>query len=307
MYVITPIDLEAIGATVTTTATESYPAWASGGTYAAEDVRYYDAIGTHRLWMCVLAVSGSTTPPPNDPQHWQDIGPNNKWAMFDLSSSTTTQRLPDFSVTITIPDQSSAVPGENYTTLGLGLFGLVAGNVTVTVFEADGTTVKTTNSYGVLRYSDKNPGNIVQTGIALNGFASTKILIFFNGSYGPGSITAQCASLVIGPVQDIGTAQYSPTLGIVSYSKKDTDTFGTTTLIKRASSKRVSVSTLIKNTDMETIYNTLAALDGVGAAWVVSDVAVLKPLNVFGFTRDFSVVVEYANDSLCNLEIEGLA
>jgi len=67
------------------------------------------------------------------------------------------------------------------------------------------------------------------------------------------------------------------------------------------------VSTLIKNTDTETIYNTLAVLDGVGAAWVVSDIATLKPLNVFGFTRDFSVVVEYANDSLCNLEIEGLA
>jgi hypothetical protein len=46
------------------------PEWVSGADYEAGNVVEY----ANRQWECVLAVSGGTTPPPDDATHWQRTG-----------------------------------------------------------------------------------------------------------------------------------------------------------------------------------------------------------------------------------------
>jgi hypothetical protein len=129
-----------------------------------------------------------------------------------------------------------------------------------------------------------------------------------SGMYGPGLyVDSKCSTLVVGQSIDIGTAQASPTLGLISYSKKETDEFGVTTFVKGKNSKRLTVKSVIQNSARDSVYRTLAMLDGVPCVLIVSDIANLKPLNAFGFIKDFSIEVPYVNESLCSIEFESLA
>lgn len=105
----------------------------------------------------------------------------------------------------------------------------------------------------------------------------------------------------------LGVTQPGPSLGIVSYSRKTTDEFGTTTFVKRANSKRLTTKLLLQNTELDNVYRKLAMLDGVPCVWIMSNLTNLNPLDIFGFFKDFSIDVAYYVESLCSLEIEGLA
>lgn len=308
MKVISPLDWEALGGVLSTNAAESLEIsqWASGVVYAVGALAYYDTSGSHRIWKRLVAGSG-TDSPDLDLINWQDQGSNNKWAMFDLRASSATSRWPSFEVSITVPDLGGGlIPGTSLSALSLGLFGLVCGNVTIQTFAADNVTVTSNVSYGINRFSADAPGSLVVHDLPLNSYASTRIRVLVNGSYGPGAVEAQCASLVLGPGVTMGETKYTPKLGLISYSRKTTDEFGVTTLIKGANSKRLTAQVVIKNTDLDMVYSLLAALDGKPAVFVCSDIANLKPLNLLGFTRDFSIDVEYATKSLCSIEAEGL-
>lgn len=103
MNFINPITVTAamIGAG-TTLSEDSTTAWAA---YTAAVGDYRHVVSTHRVYRCAVA-GASATSPELDPTVWVDTRPTNKWAPFDIYTSTAATGTTSFTYVLT-PDIST--------------------------------------------------------------------------------------------------------------------------------------------------------------------------------------------------------
>jgi hypothetical protein len=114
-------------------------------------------------------------------------------------------------------------------------------------------------------------------------------------------------ALLFGLSSDIGQAQFGAAAGIIDYSRKTTSSTGVTTFEQRAYSKRLSISLVLANTDLNRVLRVLYGVRATPCVWIMSSVETHEEaLILFGFYRDFSVTIAYPNESLCSLELESL-
>ena len=115
------------------------------------------------------------------------------------------------------------------------------------------------------------------------------------------------AQMLVGDLVTLGKTEYGASAGIVDYSIKQTDEFGTTTFVKRAFSKRLNASFNIENSNLNRVQSYLYTLRATPAVWIASDEARFEEtLIVYGFYKDFSTEIAYPTFSRCNIEIESL-
>ena len=115
------------------------------------------------------------------------------------------------------------------------------------------------------------------------------------------------AQLLVGDLVTLGKTEYGASAGIIDYSIKQTDEFGTTTFVKRAFSKRLNASFNIENSNLNRVQSYLYTLRATPAVWIASGEARFEEtLIVYGFYKDFSTEISYPTFSKCNIEIESL-
>lgn len=296
MKVIKPITIDDTRLVSSSVPETEYAAWSVGTTYAAGD----RCIAGHVVYESLDAGNVGNAP-ATSPLAWLAISPSNAWAMFDTQISTATQATTSLSVTIK--------PGN---VSGLALFGLVGTSATITVRDGlagpvvytktvslDGTPISDWYAYFFEDYQQL--GELVLTDLPLYYNAHVTITVT-----APTGYPVAIGTLLLGKVYVVGDAQYGATAGILDYSRKSTSDTGVTTFVERAYSKRTTQQLVVQNAQLNTVYATLAALRATPAAWICTDLDTLQPLNVYGFYKDFSLDVQYATESLCSLEIEGL-
>ena len=294
MKVIKPVAFDAATHLVSSTAVETYSAWAAGTTYAKDAFVDY---GTHIYQSLVNSNTGNQ--PDISPTQWVLIGPDNTHAMFDDQTSTATTSTSPLTVVLDTGLCNS-----------LGLLGLVGSQVVVTVkddtggntvysrtISLDGTFIYDWYQYFFEPYVQI--GEVVLTD--LPPYLTAELTVSLTGTG-----TIQIGTLTWGTQYDLGDAEYGAGLGIIDYSKKETDEFGVTTFVRRDFSKRLTARLMLPNTQINRVQRVLADLRAQPAIWVTSDVPDLAPLTVYGFFRDFNIEVAYPTESFCSLEIEGL-
>lgn len=116
----------------------------------------------------------------------------------------------------------------------------------------------------------------------------------------------RCGIAFAGISNEIGTTQYGASAGIVDYSKKETDEFGTTTFIKRAFSKRMNVNLILPSVDLYRVQKVLSDIRATPCVWIGSDSDIYKSLTLYGYYKDFSLEIPYPEYSYCSLQVEGL-
>ena len=121
-----------------------------------------------------------------------------------------------------------------------------------------------------------------------------------------GTGTVECGICLAGTFYTLGDTQYGASVGIIDYSRKETDAFGVTTFVRRAYSKRMSAKLMLDNVQMNKVQRVLADLRATPCAWIGADDVTYAPLQVYGFYKDFSIEVAYPTASYCSLEVEGL-
>ncbi len=104
----------------------------------------------------------------------------------------------------------------------------------------------------------------------------------------------------------LGKTQWGASSGIIDYSKKETDEFGTTTFIQRAYSKRINVNLILPSYDLSRVQETLVNLRATPCLWIGTDDNIYDVLVAYGFYRDFNLEIPYPEFSFCSLQIEGL-
>jgi hypothetical protein len=114
--------------------------------------------------------------------------------------------------------------------------------------------------------------------------------------------------LAIGQRQEIGKTQYEPTLGILDYSKKETNEFGYTYLKQGNFKKRAEVEAWLYNTQIDAVRRYLQSIRGIPIIVDANneDQSNYESLVIYGFYRDFNIIIPGPSVSKINIEFEGL-
>lgn len=273
-----------------------YPVWNNTTTYAL-GARVIVTTGYHKIYE---SISGGNTGsfPPDNPTNWVEVGPTNRWAMFDESGGTITQNADTVVVTFT---------GVRVT--GLALEEVQAKSVRVvgtlgsTTFFDEAKTLPDTESVGDwYEYFTLAPNparNVFFSGIPYVTDATFTVTVDNTGG------TATCGALVFGPAQTIGMTQYGATTGIVDYSRKEVDEFGRAKLIVRKFSKKMNANVYVDSSQTDRVQRLLSSIRATPCYFIAAG-DTFEVMTIFGFYRDFTISVQNPSYSVLAIEVEGL-
>jgi hypothetical protein len=274
----------------------TYAAYSGGTTYGLGDVVL--SASTHRLYESLSA--GNVGNALTDATKWLDIGPTQQWAMLDNVIGTVASRATPITVVIDTGIIDS-----------MALLDLAGTDVTVTMTDgAGGPTVFTENypledSQDVLDWYDYFFSEIIPatTLIVRNlpPYASGRVTVTINAA-----TTAECGTLVIGKLTDIGQTLANPTIGIQDYSRKETDAFGATAVIQRAYAKKVDCRFWLDSRYVDFVARKLSAVRATPVVWIADDQEQIESLVAFGFYRDWGIDIVYPNYSEATISLESL-
>lgn len=297
MKIITPTpigDAQFVSSTVPET---DYPEWAAATAYAKGD-----RVIRASLHHCYerLAAGTTATAPESDPTNWLDLGATNRWAQFDTKASTVTSATESMTTTI--------APGL---VNALALIGLQGSTVQVTMTDpTDGLVYdKTVSLYDPLGVTDWYAyffDDIRSKSIALfldlPSYSAAQVAVTVSGGAGT---TVAVGACLPGRLRAFAPAvAYGASVGIQDYSRKETDQWGNWSVVKRAFAKRARWSFLLANSDVDVLQAQLAALRATPAVYIGG--GNFDSTTIYGFFKDFDVVIQYPTMSECQIEIEGL-
>lgn len=274
-----------------------YPVWNAATAYSVGQF-VIRTTGVHKIFRRLVAGT-TATPPENDTTNWQDYGATNRWKMFDAVVGSQTTNANTIVVEVT--------PGA--VTNAVALLNCVAQSVRVRMIDAvegvvyDQTVQMLDNSLvtdwwhyffePIIQRQD-----VVFLDMPAYGTAKIEITVTNTGD------TAACGVAVLGMLQTIGTTTTGASVGIKDYSRKETDAFGNYIIVPRAFSKRGNFNVKVERDATDGVQRTLADLRTTPVVYIGSDE--FESTIVYGYYRDFDVVISSWPLSDCNIEIEGL-
>lgn len=298
LQVIPPVPITESILTSSNVAETDYGAWDSGTTYSLGQ-RVIMTTGVHKIYESLQAGNLNQNP-TTSPTWWIEVSATNRWKMFDNSNTTRTTNSNTIVVTFT--------PGRVVNSVAL--LELDAQSVTVTLTDpVEGVVYDET-------YSLLNNGNInnwwnyffdpierdtsvVLTDLPAYGSATIEITIDNTGD------TAECGVCQIGASKNIGEGiELGASVGIVDYSVKVKDDFGNYQIVQRNFSKRTKFAIPVLNTQIDALQRLLIQLRTTPCVWIGDPN--YESTIVYGYYKDFDIVINAHIISDCNLEIEGL-
>jgi len=281
-----------------TTATDPNPLYSSGTTYALNALVRYNGIIYQSL-----QASNTNHQPDISSTWWVELYADNLHAAFDTQASTVSSATTsltfvvkcgsfDSVALINLDTALAQVAVSDYTSKALVYSGSV------------GLSEGTINDWYQYFFNDPFVHRTQATYYNIPPYTEAIATVRLTNSTGD---IASVAQAIFGTISDLGATQYGAQAGIVDYSRKDTDEFGTTTFVKRAYSKRLTSDIYINNSELNRVQNYLYNIRATPTVWIASDDPLLEEASVvWGFYRDFSTTIAYPSHSLCNLQIEGL-
>lgn len=250
-------------------------AYNAGTTYALGDTvssslyhRCYESLAADNLG------NPLPVPPETTTTKWMDVGPTNRFAMFDLSRNTQTVTASPLTVEI--------APGQRINTVGL--VGLVGNEVQIsaTSVQGGGTVYPNAYSASATGIFDLNMRNVT------NGYEycfmpfSTlpSVIVFDIPPYSDIVITAtitstagnvKCGALIVGTYIYIGTTQYGVTNDGLNFSSITRDVFGEATLIPRRTVPKTEQMILVDSVYINQCKKARERLNAIPALWTGID------------------------------------
>ena len=235
---------------------------------------------------------------------WLEVSATNRWKAFDNKVGTQTSQATSITYKIT--------PGEVFDSIAFLNLDAVTVQIVLTdpvegeVYNETSDLISTviTGSSGIYDWysyffsSQFRLTDSVKFDIPPYLNAVLDITITYTGG------TAKVGGIILGVQSTLGTTQYSPSIGIHDYSIKEQDTFGVWSITERAFSKKMTCDVLIESVSIANVQNILALYRATPLVWVGDED--LSYLIVYGFYKDFSIVIGYPTFAICSIEIEGL-
>lgn len=277
-------------------------AWVSAGTYVVGDLRIRAT--THRVYACVQAHTGRTALPENDAAYWLDKTPTQRFAPFDIYTTTATTSTG--SITFVIQ------PGYFNS---LALYGLVGSSVAVTIKDAPGGTVIYSHTSGL----SEDPAGWYE--YLFSPLRSTNKLMFFGLPIRPtAELTITVSAAVGAPVAigmvnagdftsflegaDWGGPQYGATSEPISNSYLKSSQDGIVTIVRRPFGTNARIGIKLPAAQADFALQIVQRVLDVPVSWIV-DKPGFSGLNVFGLGSGVMTYDEYGSAKL-DITVKGI-
>lgn len=285
--------------TSSSVAETDYSAWSSGTTYALDDYVIVTTPNIHKIYKSKQNSNLNNDPTTDTTATWwSDEGSTNRWKMFNTTIQQQTEKAGGFNVVIT--------PAE--ITTGLAVVNADCASITVLVTDpVEGTVFNQTYSMisdsGITSWYDYFFTPITRDSdlavLGLPPYAAAVITVTFTDTG-----TAKCGALVLGTTKTIGDSQYGAAFGIIDYSTKTTDSAGNVTVTAGSYSDTVDVDVVIETPRFATVKKILTDARTVPSVWITEENT--DGTIIYGYFREFSILMTNPTVSLTTLSIEGL-
>lgn len=285
----------------TNIAETDYPEWNGSTTYALR--QRVILTSKHKIYESLQAGNVNRNP-ATEPTWWVEVGPTNRWKAFDTSNitQTVTDGGPPPTITYKLrPGQAinalAALNVTNCIELHVQMVDPVDGNVYDK--KIDFTALPLSSTWWDWFFGQRRaPTQSVM--LDLPAFPNVDLTLTFTGG------TALAVGVIMfGQQQRYGLGvRYGARVGIQDYSRKETNEFGDAELVRRAFAKRARFDMLIERGEVDPLQNYLAGIRAVPCLWVGTNE--YEATVVYGFYKNFDILISYPEHADCELEIEGL-
>ena len=287
-----------------------YPAWVGGTTYTAlTSYVIRTTATTHKVYQCLVTHTAAATPEDNTTgvtPKWLEIGPTNRWGLFDKKVSTSTTKASSMTYLLK--------PGRVNSLAFLGVdadsveVSLISNNETVYVASIDLNSGNTVGDWYQYFYEPIYQVDAVAitnlldaTLMSIPAYGDGVLCIRFLAS--TGDVT--CGVLAVGLYAELGLTKYSPKIGIVDYSRVTVDEFGVTTVIPRDFAKKMSCDVELDPVDVDNVARLMAQYRGAFVVWVGAD-NLYTSLIVYGPLQSWDISIDDYAKATLSVQIIGL-
>lgn len=302
LSIVHPVAVTPAMLVATNIAETDFPAWAVGTTYTLgqrvivlSNSRVYESLQNSNVGRDPLTAT----------TWWIEVGPTNRWRCFDRSVTSQTVAAGTGTTTISYtlrPGQAvtalAALNVTNATSMRVRLVDATHGTVYDRTFSFASQPLQS-GWWNWFFGQRQQPTQQITTDMP-GTFNNADLLVDFVGGTGMG-----VGALVFGSQMRFGIGlQYGARVGIQDYSRKETNAFGDVILVRRAFAKRANFDLFISNNELDSLQNFLSSIRAVPCLWIGADR--YESTILYGFYKNFDVLIAYPEHGECSLEIEGL-
>ena len=282
--------------TASNVAADDASEWSSTTSYTAGD--QVIVLGTtQRLYEALQSSTDSF--PPDNPTDWNDLGAINRWKMFDGGTNTQTVNADTIEITLEPDGIINA----------LSLFNIEAASARV-VMTDDTEGVVFDKTYNLVDNSGVDSWyayffepillSELLADLTLPAYGSPQIDITLtnNGS------NAKCGLTVIGAEAEIGTTIFGTSVGIRDFSRKEADEFGNFNVVERRFFRLVDYDARIPTNKVQFVQRILNDRRAKPTVYI-GEIDNPETI-VYGYYRDFDIVLSNPAFSNATIEVEGL-
>lgn len=277
---------------------DDYPDWDAATTYGAGV--WVISTATHRVYESMQAGNLGNDPGLDDGTWWLDLWATNRWAAFDNRRSNKAWRQDEITYSIMPTQDCDAI----------SLFGLTAGSVRIEVFDGavsiyDQTFVLADTGHVVSAYTYFFGGIVYSQQKVLNGFPGyighrIDLTISAVGA------VAEVGHIVLGRNHLLGGVMNGAEISHVSHSRKDFDQFGDELLIKRGSTRKLTIPMRVPTLQAPRVMDIIGEVDGLVTAFYgstdgQSSAGSNYGIEGLGFVDDHTQPLDAAGDSIFTL------
>lgn len=280
-----------------TVAEDDHPAWSSATTYADGDRVVYD----HMIYESTAGANINHNPATDmtDPPFWVAVMATNRWACLD-----------DVGLTATVGMQSMTYVIKPGRIDALALVGLRASSVYIKMESAvDGVIYEQThaildqtresNWYNYFFAPIVRDSLFEVNGLPVFGDAEITITVAAAGAVSLGN-------LLLGRRYEVASVKYGARVGVIDYSRKETNEFGVTSFVRRGYAKRADLQLTLTPAQVDAVQTLLADECRAKPCLWRGTAGVYQSLDLYAAYKDFSIIIEGPHHSVCSLELEGL-
>jgi len=302
MIIIRPVEVTDAVLIATDVPENDEAEWDVATSYSEGDTEMRTTDGVHSVYVSLQNSNLGNIPEDDDlvnPVFWARVSATNRWAMFSDQINDQTEQADEINVTLT---PSALVNGMSF-------FNLDAATVRIVMNDpVDGVVYD--EAFGLVDASGVNDWYawyfepiVRQKTLAvldLPPFILADIIVTVEDT----GNTAKCGLLTMGAQRKLGDTEYGTGVGIVDYSRKERDPFGNPIVVKRNFTKRSDYAVTVDTNFVGAIENTLAEYRTTPMTWIGS--VDFPSTIIYGYYRDFNIVLNNYTKSLLSIDVEGL-
>ena len=284
--------------------------WTSTTTFGI-DTKCYVAAGTHKVYQSIVNNNLNVHPKALVTGRWVEVCSTNLYKMFDNSSGSHTRFAGNMDIwfnLVNYPDVDTLAV--------LDILG--AESVRVTVYAADQETILWQQSQDLMEWDMSLPVDwywwLFSDAVPKDSIVFTQIDTFSQPTKlrveitkADSAVFVEVGTLAFGTARVVGETQWNAVVGIMDFSKKERDDFGNFAVIERRYANTLECDCFLPNSAISAVKRDLAAVRAKPVVWIGSTIGMFSPTIIYGFYKNFRIVLDGPGGSYCSLEIEGLA